>query len=496
MSIRTQLLVMICAITFSLGFGASNALANKMPYYTLKKSVVKITSRGHVGTGFVVKKTPNTVYIVTAAQVIQGNDKYPAVELFGNQRFTGVLQYTEKKDNPRKGLALIAVRSKAILTRVSVLPLSEKCFDDFNHYFKSKKEVAFSYSFSGESSRWGYIGLTSPNRKGRDLTFRGVINQMNFGSPIIKGNDVIGIITTNGPSVYAASSLAIREFLVGIGNFSSQMSSGETIGPPTIEPTEQQFPQSGTSGIKSKSPPLFRDPLQMGGEGPEMAIIPAGTFSMGDIQGSGQRDEQPVHSVSIKRFAMSVYEVTFAEYDFFAEMTGRKKPADKGWGRGNRPVINVSWEDATAYTNWLTQQTEQQYHLPTEAEWEYAARAGAQTEYSWGNDIGRNRANCAVCGSKWGNKQTAPVGSFAANPFGLHDMVANVYEWTCSASDKKYKKKELRCSCKKSTYSYCVYRGGSWRSLPKYARVANRSMGKKNRRNNNLGFRIAREIRE
>jgi formylglycine-generating enzyme required for sulfatase activity len=263
-----------------------------------------------------------------------------------------------------------------------------------------------------------------------------------------------------------------------------------------IKPLPQ--PEIGNGPIITRrSPPLFRDPLQMGGEGPEMAIVPAGTFSMGDVLGSGQRDEQPVHEVSMKRFAMSVYEVTFFEYDLFAEATGRQKPNDKGWGRGNRPVINVSWEDAVAYAKWLSQQTDLQYHLPTEAQWEYAARAGAQTEYSWGNDIGRNRANCAVCGSKWSNKQTAPVGSFPANPFGLYDMVANVYEWTCSANDKRYRrKKEQRCSCKESARYYCVYRGGSWRSLPKYARAANRSRGKKSYRNNNLGFRVAREIRE
>jgi len=101
----------------------------------------------------------------------------------------------------------------------------------------------------------------------------------------------------------------------------------------------------------------FRDTLKDGSSGPDMVMIPAGTFRMGDIQGGGDGDEQPVHSVSVGQFAMGKFEVTFAEYDKFAEATGREKPSDSGWGRGNRPVTNVSWNDATAYAEWLSNQT-------------------------------------------------------------------------------------------------------------------------------------------
>ncbi|MEN8220290.1 MAG: SUMF1/EgtB/PvdO family nonheme iron enzyme [Pseudomonadota bacterium] len=131
---------------------------------------------------------------------------------------------------------------------------------------------------------------------------------------------------------------------------------------------------------------VFQDRLKDGSFGPEMVWIPAGSFRMGDIQGGGWNSEKPVHRVSIRQgFAMGRYEVTFAEYDKFAEATGREKPSDLGWGRGNRPVINVSWHDAVAYTQWLSQQTGKKYRLPTEAEWEYAARAGTETKYWWGN---------------------------------------------------------------------------------------------------------------
>jgi hypothetical protein len=157
-----------------------------------------------------------------------------------------------------------------------------------------------------------------------------------------------------------------------------------------------------------------------------MIGIQRGEFRMGDIQGSGSADEQPVHSVRIPRpFAMGRYEITFDEYDVFARLTGRALLPDQGWGRGRRPVINVSWDDAVAYTKWLSEQTGKRYRLPTEAEWEYAARAGTEMIYWWGDEVGeKNRANCDGCGSRWDNKQTAPVGSFASNPWGLYDWWA------------------------------------------------------------------------
>jgi len=182
----------------------------------------------------------------------------------------------------------------------------------------------------------------------------------------------------------------------------------------------------------------FRDTLQDGSSGPEMIVIPAGTFKMGDIQGGGSSNEKPVHDVTVARFAMGKYEVTFAEYDKFAEATGRSKPNDYGWGRGNRPVINVSWDDATAYLDWLSEQTGRAYRLPTEAQWEYAARAGTQTKYWWGNDIGTNLANCGSSGSEWSEKQTTPVGSFQANSFGLYDTVGNVWEWCADPWHSNY----------------------------------------------------------
>jgi formylglycine-generating enzyme required for sulfatase activity len=244
-------------------------------------------------------------------------------------------------------------------------------------------------------------------------------------------------------------------------------------------------PETSTAGS------TFPDTLKDGSSGPEMVMIPAGTFRMGDIQGGGDSDEQPVHSVSVGQFAMGKYEVTFAEYDKFADATGREKPDDEGWGRGNRPVINVSWNDATAYAAWLSNQTDKQYRLPTEAEWEYAARAGTETKYWWGNDIGSNRANCDGCGSQWDNKQTAPVGSFAANQFGLYDTSGNVWEWTCSEYETQYNGKEKQCVTKGNSLSM---RGGSWLNYPARMRSAGRNRNAPTYRSVHNGFRVSRLV--
>src|SRR5689334_11194399 len=181
---------------------------------------------------------------------------------------------------------------------------------------------------------------------------------------------------------------------------------------------------------------------------PEMMVVPAGSFMMGSPKGEPGRsaDEGPQHTVTIARpFAVGRFSVTFEEWDACAADGGCNqmevlaglgkvirpyKPSDEGWGRGRRPVINVSWDDAKAYVAWLSRKTGKPYRLLSGSEYEYATRAGTQTAYPWGDAIGTNNANCHACGSQWDAKQTAPVGSFAANGFGLYDMVGNVREWT------------------------------------------------------------------
>lgn len=164
---------------------------------------------------------------------------------------------------------------------------------------------------------------------------------------------------------------------------------------------------------------------------PEMVVVPDGRFRMGSSK-SNMTEVRPTHEVVIaKPFAIGRFTVTFANWDACVTDGGcRHKPEDRGWGRGKQPVIYVSWEDVSnEYLPWLSLKTGKNYRFPTEAEWEYAARAGSPTEYPWGDDIGKGNANCRDCVSDWAGKQTAPVGSFKANAFGLHDMHGNVWQW-------------------------------------------------------------------
>ena len=213
-------------------------------------------------------------------------------------------------------------------------------------------------------------------------------------------------------------------------------------------------------------------------ECPEMAVVPAGSFRMGSPGDEEGRydDEGPVHGVTIPApFAVGRYEVTFAEWDacVAAGGCGRYRPGDRGWGRGSRPVINVNWNDAKAYVKWLSAKTGKEYRLLSESEWEYAARAGSSTRYSWGDDVGSNRANCANCGDSY--ERTAPVGSFAANGFGLHDMHGNVWEWVEDCWNGSYRGAPKGGSAWLSgDCSGRVLRGGSWSNKPRYLRAADR----------------------
>lgn len=222
----------------------------------------------------------------------------------------------------------------------------------------------------------------------------------------------------------------------------------------------------------------------------EMVSIPGGTLSMGCISELECRADEVVREVTVKSFKMSKYEVTFDEYFKFTQATNRMLPEDYGWGRGNRPVFNVSWQDATDYAAWLSEITGKKYRLPTEAEWEYAARAGTKTKYSWGNEFLAGKANCGPSGSSlWAERQTAPVGSFNANPYGLHDMHGNVWEWVqdwygdYNVSDQMDPKDPDKGK-------FRVLRGGGWIGSARSCRSAYRGRGEPDDRDY-IGFRLA-----
>ncbi len=230
-----------------------------------------------------------------------------------------------------------------------------------------------------------------------------------------------------------------------------------------------------------------------------MVVIPAGTFTMGSpASEQGRFDwEGPQQTIRIPRpIAVGRFEVTFAEWDACVAGggCGGHRPSDQGWGRANRPAINVSWQDAQAYISWLNQRVPGAgYRLLTEAEWEYAARAGSTTAYPWGSSIGSGNANGRDSGSQWSGRQTAPVGSFAANAFGLHDMIGNVWEWTqdCARDDLNGQPADGSAFTSGSC-GIRVLRGGSWSYVPALLRSAIRDWDAPGDRYSNVGFRVAR----
>jgi formylglycine-generating enzyme required for sulfatase activity len=205
--------------------------------------------------------------------------------------------------------------------------------------------------------------------------------------------------------------------------------------------------------------------------------------------------ESPAHPVKLARFLIATTEVTFADYDRFARDTGAVLPDDRGWGRGQRPVIGVNWNDAVAYTRWLSSQTGERYRLPTEAEWEYAARAGTTTFYWWGNDKGAGNAVCFDCGSRWDNQRTAPVASLSPNPFGLYDTSGNVAEWVADCWFPDHSGAPGDGSARTATACPSrVARGGAFNKPATSMRDSTRQHFDPFTRIDMLGFRVARDI--
>ncbi|MEM7187999.1 MAG: SUMF1/EgtB/PvdO family nonheme iron enzyme [Pseudomonadota bacterium] len=272
--------------------------------------------------------------------------------------------------------------------------------------------------------------------------------------------------------------------------------------PPETAPSEPELPEPGST---------FRD-----GDpawAPEMVVIPTGSYMMGStaeeakafgLAAVAAAQEQPRHKVDITQpFALARHATTFGEYDAFCQATEREKPKDEGWGRGRRPVINVTWNDATAYCDWLSERTGYAYRLPSEAEWEYACRAGTETGFSFGDVISSDLANYnpsyTAGASKEGvyRKKTVPVDfpGFQANAFGLSQMHGNVWERCADQWAESYESARSQTPFSDAgAGSLRVLRGGSWLNVPQLLRSARRDWNEPDARLNSIGFRPARTL--
>ncbi len=222
----------------------------------------------------------------------------------------------------------------------------------------------------------------------------------------------------------------------------------------------------------------------------DWAEIPAGTFTMGSPEGEvNRKSNERQHQVILGAFRMSKYEITFEQYDQFCEATGRDKPSDAGWGRKNRPVINVSWYDATAFASWMG------CRLPTEAEWEYACRAGTTTPFNTGDNLTTNQANYNGNFPYRDNEKgefrqsTMPVGSYPPNPWGLYDMHGNIWEW-CHDWFDAYPIEPQTNPKGPDSGLFRIFRGGGWRNYAQLCRSAFRYNYFPDYRYFNIGFRV------
>jgi len=286
-----------------------------------------------------------------------------------------------------------------------------------------------------------------------------------------------------------------------------------------IKQFEHDTKQSVTGKVSENLLAVLQQTIDKPIDLPDMITIPSGSFLMGSSR--GDIDERPIHSVSIDAFEMGKTEVTKGQFEVFSAITGYRTDAEKNtdgkpgcyineglwrWAAGtswrnpgfnqdnNEPVVCVSWNDAQAYIEWLNNTTSLHYRLPTESEWEYAARAGSSGRYSWGDNVGNNRANCKECGSNVGSVKTTAVGHFESNSLGLFDMHGNVYEWLKDCYVGNYSNTPANGDAKLSDDCGArVLRGGSWLYGADYLRSANRSRLRASHRYFNIGFRIVRE---
>lgn len=260
---------------------------------------------------------------------------------------------------------------------------------------------------------------------------------------------------------------------------------------PAIESAQEEQNLAAPVNVKVEE---FHDTLKDGTPGPTMVWIPAGTYNMGSPGTSSFAEERPQHKVTLGRFAMSKYEITFAQYDKFARATHRRRPDNMHLDKKTYPVINIKWSDAYNYARWLSQQTGKKYRLPSEAEWEYAASGGKMSTYWWGFEAKSGMAHCFDCDTGLDSRKPTKVGSFAPNTFGVHDTAGNVAEWVQDCWHKDYNGAPSDGSVwKGGDCSDRVARGGSYSSPLSSLRHTKRDKFNADSKYDFIGIRLVRD---
>lgn len=533
------MLVMGVGLTHPSGMGAQDVAR-------LQSGVVKIIAKppqgiANVGTGFIVRLEPNAAYIVTAAHVVAG-DAHPQVEFFTkrNMPVTADVLGLEGDDEVR-GLALVVVRGTENLPKgITALSLAATAR-------LSGGEDILLIGFPRNAGPWALIKGNISSRQGRDIYFSPSVDSGHSGGPVLEGGKVVAVVGAGSGSVGRGVTVrSAQDYIEGFGITAQESRSSASAA------AEPSMPPAATAQPEPRQ--MTQDREITGKDGAPMVLIPAGTFMMGSTKDEVDRairdcvkeeekdqptcegwhkPELPQHRVRMDTFYLDRYEVTNRIFQQFVQQTSYRTTAEnegsawvfvegKGWqelkgatwrqpeggqtvfasDRNEHPVVAVSWEDADAFCRWAGKR------LPTEAEWEYAARAGTTTRYWWGNgnpgsrqveniadESAKNLLKSIMTGYDDGSIRTAPVGSYEANPWGLHDMSGNVAEWTADWFGSTYYENSPERNPKgPSSSKYRVLRGGSWSLEPVTVRTVNRKWLTPMDRDGRLGFRCAQDV--
>lgn len=448
----TSLLGGVLLLHFLLGASLSHAQSIE----DLKNGVVMISTTvdgtTRVGTGFVVKIGNKQVYILTAAHVVE-LDPNPEVRFFSNQNVSVPATVLHKEGNETTSLAVLVVQGKENLPSELNWLIVDKMIS------VSGGEDIITIGFPSGAGAWTVLKGAVASRKGGNLVIDINIDEGSSGGPLILNGHVVGLMAESTRYGFAVPADALLKYLV----------------------------EAGVSGDKVT-----------GKDGAPMVLIPAGEFTMGSREDdkSAYNNERPAHLVYLDAYYIDQYEVTTSRYAKFFQETKRAAPAH--WSEqvlkqhGRKPVVGVDWNDAAAYCVWAGKR------LPTEAEWEKAARATDQRLYPWGNAApSKALANFYRCCDFKDYEVLTDVGSFEGgkSPYDAYDMAGNVWEWVADWDNEHYYSRSLERSSKgPSSSKYRVLRGGSWVSGPDDVRSAQRYRVPLTDRHADGGLRCAQNV--